>query len=37
MKKQGNKIEVRFFESVEFHVTPTETWITRDDCGEAAE
>lgn len=37
MKKQGKKIEVRFFESAEFHVTPTETWIDGEDCGERRE
>jgi hypothetical protein len=37
MKKQGNKIEVRFFESAEFHVTPTETLIDSDDCGQPHE
>ena len=37
MKKQGKKIEVRFFESAEFHVTPTETWVDRGDCGEPTE
>ena len=37
MRKQGLKIEVRFFESAEFHVEPTETWIAVDDCGQSAE
>jgi hypothetical protein len=37
MKKQRNKIEVRFFESAEFHITPTETWVDRDDCGQERE
>jgi hypothetical protein len=33
MKKQGKQIEVRFFETAEFHLTPTETWIEGEDCG----
>jgi hypothetical protein len=33
MKKQGLKIEVRFFDSADFHVEPTETWVGADDCG----
>lgn len=37
MKKQGLKIEVRFFESADFHVEPTETWIDADDCGTVGE
>ena len=37
MKKQGNKIEVRFFETAEFHITPTETWLEREDCAAAGE
>ena len=37
MRKQVLKIEVRFFESAEFHVEPTETWIAAGDCGQAAE
>jgi len=37
MKKQAKKIEVRFFETAEFHVTPRETWLERDDCFEADE
>jgi len=30
MKRNGKKIEVRFFETAEFHVTPTETWSDED-------
>jgi hypothetical protein len=37
MKKQGKKIEVRFFESAEFHLTPQQTWFDREDCGEGEE
>jgi hypothetical protein len=37
MKKQGLKIEVRFFESADFHLEATETWSDRDDCGHSAE
>ena len=37
MKKRGKMIEVRFFETAEFHVTPTETAIDRDDCPGASE
>jgi len=32
MKKTGKKIEVRFFETAEFHLTPTETWGGEEDC-----
>lgn len=37
MKNKGKKIEVRFFETAEFHVTPMPTWIDNDDCGEPGE
>jgi hypothetical protein len=32
MKKQGKKIEVRFFETAGFHLTPTERWGEEGDC-----
>jgi hypothetical protein len=32
MKRTGKKIEVRFFETAEFHVTPTETWVDGGEC-----
>lgn len=32
MKTQGKKIEVRFFETAEFHVTPMEKGFDHDDC-----
>jgi len=35
MKKQGKRIEVRFFETAEFHLTPTETWLGGDECPDA--
>lgn len=33
MTKQGKTIEIRFFETAEFHVTPTEGLAAGDDCG----
>lgn len=33
MKTTGKKIEVWFFETAEFHLTPTETWGDKEDCG----
>ena len=33
MKKQGNKIEVRFFETAEFHLTPSAGWPDAEECG----
>ena len=32
MKTQAKTIEVRFFETAEFHVTPMQTWLDGDDC-----
>jgi hypothetical protein len=37
MKKQGEKIEVRFFETAEFHVTPREILLEGGDCAAAVE
>jgi hypothetical protein len=37
MKKQTKRIEVRFFETAEFHITPTETWFDPEDCPERQE
>lgn len=37
MKKKGKKIEVRFFETAEFHLTPTETWGDDQDCATTEE
>jgi len=33
MKKQGKKIEVRFFETAEFHLAPSDGWPDSDECG----
>jgi hypothetical protein len=35
MKKQGKKIEVRFFETAAFHITPTETWSGDEECSQS--
>jgi hypothetical protein len=32
---KGMQIEVRFFETAEFHVTPTETWFGTAECPDA--
>jgi len=37
MNKQSKKIQVRFFETAEFQITPTETRFERNDCFEADE
>jgi hypothetical protein len=37
MKNKGKKIEVRFFETAEFHVTPMPAWIDNEDCGDPVE
>ena len=37
MKKQEKKIEVRFFETAEFHITPTETWLDRENSAAATD
>jgi hypothetical protein len=37
MKKQGKTIEIRFFETAEFHVTPTEGLNEAEDCGAGSE
>jgi hypothetical protein len=37
MKKQGKKIEVRFFETAEFHLAPSEGWPNSSECGSPEE
>lgn len=37
MKKQGQRIEVRFVETAEFHVTPLAARFGGDECPEGSE
>jgi len=37
MKKKGQKIEVRFFDTAEFQVAPIEAAFSNDDCADVHE